>query len=109
MRKISLILLLCLFPAKESNAYWLDGNHWYAVCFHGENEFMNYFMEGVGETEEVFSVTGHPFFCVPNGVTLRQLSDIFCNYLAEHPESRQYQGASLAMGALAEKFPCSSH
>ncbi|MGG7581737.1 Rap1a/Tai family immunity protein [Rhizobium sp. Nf11,1] len=46
------------------------------------------------------------FICYPDGMVLRQARDIFCKYLADHPESRQKGAEGLVQAALYDAWPC---
>ncbi len=44
--------------------------------------------------------------CYPEGMVLQQPRDIFCKYLADHPESRQKDAETLVQTAVSEAWPC---
>jgi hypothetical protein len=45
-------------------------------------------------------------FCEPNGVTIEQVTDIFCGYLKSFPESRHKPAAILFSEAMRKAWPC---
>jgi hypothetical protein len=45
-------------------------------------------------------------YCIPKGVTLEQMGDVFCKYLAEKPAERQKAAAELLVSALNGAWPC---
>ena len=45
-------------------------------------------------------------FCVPASVTLEQMGAVVRNWLAQHPESRNYAGKGVVGAALADAYPC---
>jgi Rap1a immunity proteins len=45
-------------------------------------------------------------YCIPKGVTLEQMGDVFCKYLAEKPAERQKSAADLLVSALNGAWPC---
>lgn len=45
-------------------------------------------------------------FCIPPKVTVRQIGDLTCKWLALNPEKRNYPGAALITLALADTWPC---
>lgn len=44
--------------------------------------------------------------CLPDSVTVKQLTDVFVAYLQENPEVRHYSAASSAWTAMHRAFPC---
>jgi hypothetical protein len=44
-------------------------------------------------------------FCTPTQVTVGQVTDVVCKYLADNPQHRHYGGALLVVHAIAEAFP----
>jgi hypothetical protein len=46
-----------------------------------------------------------PMYCLPRGVTIRQITVITKKYLDEHP-TLSYAGAGLVLTALRDAFPC---
>jgi len=62
---------------------------------------------GVATSEEIGDAADSiSYFCVPNGVDMLQLRDIFNAYMARHPETRHENAAILTFYAFAEAFPC---
>lgn len=45
-------------------------------------------------------------YCVPNGVTTGQATDVFWRYLVQHPEVRHLSAAYLVRTSFRESFPC---
>jgi hypothetical protein len=48
------------------------------------------------------------FICLPSGVTNGQAMDVVLNGLRGHPEVRHKPSAVLALGYLAQAFPCAT-
>jgi hypothetical protein len=46
--------------------------------------------------------------CVPDGVEMGQLVDVFVDYLASHPSTRHETARSLLKQSFNEAFPCDS-
>lgn len=44
--------------------------------------------------------------CIPNGVTVQQITDVTTQYLRNHPATRQNGAMSLTLLALMDAFPC---
>lgn len=65
------------------------------------------YVEGVADdVQATFNTLHMQLFCLPEGVTSRQLVDIATNYLRDHPEQRHHVAAATVVLALADKFPC---
>lgn len=60
--------------------------------------------DGVTLHEELAKTA--PYFCVPSGVTVGQVKDVFVKFLAENPKSRHLSGDVLVMAALIQAYPC---
>ena len=45
-------------------------------------------------------------FCVPKGVAVEQLSQIFVKYAGAHPDKQYTPAARLARLSLSERYPC---
>ena len=46
-------------------------------------------------------------YCKPEGVTLEQMTDVFCNHLRDNPASRNGLPSILFNDALTKAWPCS--
>jgi hypothetical protein len=47
-----------------------------------------------------------PLFCIPQGVTVEQVTDVVKKYLTDNPVQRHYTASSTAIKALELAFPC---
>lgn len=45
-------------------------------------------------------------YCPPQKITVLDMKNAFKQYLQDHPENLKYRGASLALAAWKEKWPC---
>jgi hypothetical protein len=100
-----LLLFLTIVPAVfvslNAKVYY-NGNEIYKHC--GTNQpFVNGFVAGAFDRSSLDQAQG---YCAPEAGTLGQIADIFCQYLAKHPEKRHVAGADLLNTALAEAWPC---
>jgi hypothetical protein len=107
--RIAAIVALLVAASPARGTYWHDGNYWQRVCLSdrlGLHDFMDGVAEGVDNATS--SVSGmKSLFCIPSGVTLQQLGDVFCGYVNQHPETRHFTGGFLAMFSLVVAFRCS--
>lgn len=44
--------------------------------------------------------------CLSSNATVDQVTDAFCEFVADHPEQRQYAAGSLVWTAINENWPC---
>ena len=76
------------------------------MSYAGSGECYAY-VEGVADdAQATFSALHVKLFCLPQGVTSRQLVDIATNYLRDHPEQRHTVASANVVLALANAFPC---
>ena len=68
-------------------------------------ELCNIYINAWDDTVSAFMRT-RPF--CPPGVTIKEMSVIFFDYLATHKEARDLPAAEAVMQALKDKFPCQS-
>ena len=45
-------------------------------------------------------------YCLPEEATLRQVTDVFCNYLRDTPQERHRTGPNLFDEAMEKAWPC---
>lgn len=92
-----------VIPASAA-AQYMDGNRLYGRLQAGKRSD--------GAVEEAIAigyVTGVADAspnCIPDEVTVGQLSKIILQYLEAHPEKRQLPAVTLVTTAISEKFPC---
>jgi len=46
------------------------------------------------------------FICVPSGVTMGQVVDVACAYVAKNSQDRHREAAILVFGTLVDAWPC---
>jgi len=89
---------------------FLSGNKLLEACTPVQLPFCYGYVEGVADAlQSTFSalhMQQHALFCLPQGVTSRQLVDIATNYLRDHPEQRHTVASANVALALANAFPC---
>lgn len=99
--------LMSGFSSAPVRAAFVDGNELWTMCRHGPDrslECMSY-VRGVVDALDIPSPAGTPF-CIRNGVTVGQLTDVVANFLQATPEARDADGAALVRHALSKTFPC---
>ena len=66
------------------------------------------FVTGVVDTNDIFQEGGEAKrrVCLPKGVTVREMTDVFMRYLEAHPNRRKISGAVLVLASLAQAFSC---
>ena len=120
----SILVAGLVVAASNTEAGWIDGNKLQGWCVEGRNSFALGYVAGVAdramndEAVVVGSLLAHKFtegpgplildVCIPEGVILQQLVDVVCQYVNEHPESRQGNGADLVHEATQKSWPCPS-
>lgn len=102
----------------EARAEFKNGNDLYAYCSAKENSATYYqdaaacstYIVGVYDAIEMEKSLNksNPYYCLPKGVIVRQLTEIVTNDLKAHPERRHLPAAALVAIALRGAFPCSA-
>jgi hypothetical protein len=89
---------------------FVTGNRLLEICSPVQQPTCYAYVEGVtDDAQSTFSalhMQQHALFCLPQGVTSRQLVDIATNYLRDHPEQRHTVASANVVLALANAFPC---
>jgi hypothetical protein len=97
----------------------LPGNGWAEGFYNGDQLFEACkssraacigYVEGVSDVMAAMQEKGMTLggwrACVPTGEEAGQITDVAQQYLADHPERRQYGAVGLVAQALQEAFPC---
>lgn len=110
---VACIAAAILSAPAHADAPKVDGNYMYSMCSAGDQldsfgclEFVAGWVEGM--TTQAAIDNTHPPFCIPSRILYVQFRDIFVNYLAAHPEQRQYLATSLLTFSISQAFPCST-
>jgi hypothetical protein len=97
------------FAQNQSPAF-VSGNRLLEICTPVQQPTCYAYVEGVvDDAQATFSalhMQQHALFCLPQGVTSRQLVDIATNYLRDHPEQQHTVASANVVLALANAFPC---
>lgn len=92
---------------QTSSAWFQTGNQLHELCQASEARSTAYLMGVVDEQAFKTDMEGAKgSFCVPENVTAKQVRDVTCRYLSDHPGRRHFRAAWLATLALTEAFPC---
>lgn len=137
MRSALIVLFISSVVCSQASAGFLSGNDIYGYCSSsralvngfaagvfdkGENDYYTYFSfvweamdhakdpvlkdrMSVKSAEGTLRIAG---YCEPKNIILNQVSDVFCRYLNNHPETRHKSAAELFTIALTEAWPCSN-
>jgi hypothetical protein len=93
-----------LFPA------FITGNRLLEICAPVQTPscyaYINGAVDAFQSTFSALRMGQHALFCLPQGVTSRQLADISTNHLRDHPEQRHTVASAQIALALANAFPC---
>jgi hypothetical protein len=89
---------------------FVTGNRLLEICTPAQQPTCYAYVEGVADdAQSTFSALHmgrNALFCLPQGVTSRQLVDIATNYLRDHPETRHNVASANVVLAFANAFPC---
>jgi hypothetical protein len=111
--RVTVLAAGLLWPASgfaEEFPSFVSGNRLLEVCDPVQSPSCYAYVEGATDafqfTFSALHVQQHALFCLPQGVTSRQLVDIATNYLRDHPERRHTVASGNVALALANAFPC---
>ena len=96
--------------AQDQLPAFVTGNRLLEICTPVQTPSCYAYVEGATDAfQSTFSalhMQQHALFCLPQGVTSRQLVDIATNYLRDHPEQRHTVASANVALAFANAFPC---
>jgi len=95
--------------AQEQFQAFVSGNRLLEACSPVQTPPCYSYVEGVADAlQSTFSALHmqHAPFCLPQGVSSRQLVDLAINYLRDHPEQRHYVASANVALAVKNAFPC---
>jgi hypothetical protein len=104
--KIAIAALL-LLSASSALADFYDGNGLLEMCKKSNFSAATYAI-GVYDAERVVADAKieNSLICLPTNVTVGQIGDIVCKYLADNPAKRHYTAARSVLAVLIDDFPC---
>jgi hypothetical protein len=107
-RVIAFSFFVAAFPTLAIGEAFSNGNDHADNCL-AQTPLVIGYVTGAIDTYFIGGTTGSPYMriCVPAAVTAGQATDVYCKYLADHPEERHYSAASLVWTALNYAWPCS--
>ena len=93
-----------------------DGNKLYEHCSSSESS-PTYYQDAAACTLYIVGVYDgielatsvydkENFYCFPEKVIVKQITEIVANYLQKHPEKRHLPASALVVIALKDAFPC---
>jgi hypothetical protein len=124
-------LLWAATPAAAQ--YFLSGNQLYEYCAHSNGNYSHGLLDGfvIGVLEKAYhdrtavlhftpskpttdlsastefgaAMLGSVgVFCIPSKPDPKQLTDVFCKYLRDHPEERHLGGSTLVVRSMTKGF-----
>ncbi len=116
---MKVVVLLCglllVVPQTLSNEpeapQHLDGSALYADCVETDSSAhaeCNGYLAGSVDTimALVYAKVAAPNFCMPPATTLGAIRNDVVKYVEAHPNSKEWGGSAVIIGALHEAFPC---
>lgn len=103
VRTLTLILLLTGLPMHaHGDGYFLTGNEWHEMC-RGDRVKAVIGSMALADGQEAHLGASA---CIRGTVTAKQVTDVFCRYLDEHPEERDAPAVLLWDKAAVSAWPC---
>lgn len=107
----SLTLLALSLASGLAQANFLDASELRARCESSRVDFVNTclgYLTGVADAENAAPAwrMQKSLFCVPQGVTGRELRLLVVDYFREHPEEDDVNASIVVGNAFVEAYPC---
>lgn len=113
MKQIVGAILAGLLLVGPASAQFYTGNELLDLCKSSRTLVIGYsagFVEGrqdiVVDADDGMLRTVKPTFCIPDGVTLGQITDVICKALTDNPANRHWSASVLARASINDAFPC---
>ena len=97
---ITIVAMSVIGPAKAASIY--DGNEILFSCKQGHLRCI-YYLAGV---QDVWNNLDSKKYCMPDGVKLAELRDVFIKYAKENPGKLYLAASSVTINAFNKAFPC---
>lgn len=106
---IGFCLAFMLAPMSAHAATFFTGNDLLKWC-GAERALAIGFVAGVYDTIDISQENKFvkATVCLRSGATVRQMTDVVCQYLNSNPTFRDFPAATLVSVALAGSFPCAN-
>ena len=99
--RIVVVFLAILSPTSGSAEFW-NGNEVMEYCEPGPKlQYSRFYVTGITD-----ALSGSGLFCLPRGVHVGQVGDVFCKHLRDNPGERHRPAHELAVNAFRSAFPC---
>jgi len=100
LASVAVMLMAAIGPAKAAAIY--DANEILFSCEQGHLRCI-YYLAGV---QDAWNNLDSKKFCMPDGVKLAELKEVFIKYANENPEKLHLAASSVVMNAFNKAFPC---
>ena len=97
---VSLLAMSGIGSAKAAAVY--DGNEILFSCEQGNLKCI-YYLAGV---HDAWNDRGSKKYCMPDGVKLAELKEVFIKYAKANPEKLNFSASSVTVNAFKKAFPC---
>jgi Rap1a immunity proteins len=97
---VAIVAMSVSSPAKAAAVY--DGNEILFSCEQGHLRCI-YYLAGV---QDVWNDLDSKKYCMPDGVKLTELKEVFVKYAKENPEKLYLAASSVTINAFNKAFPC---
>jgi hypothetical protein len=97
---VAVMVVSVIGPAKAAAIY--DGNEILFSCKKGNLKCI-YYLAGVHDARNDLDSKK---YCMPDGVKLAELKEVFIKYAKENPEKLNFAASSVTINAFKKAFPC---
>jgi hypothetical protein len=97
---VAVMVVSVIGPAKAAAIY--DGNEILFSCKKGNLKCI-YYLAGVHDARNDLDSKK---YCMPDGVKLAELKEVFIKYAKDNPEKLNFAASSVTINAFTKAFPC---
>jgi hypothetical protein len=103
MKLLAAVLALALLTI-PANAKSLDGNALHRMCTTEARLDVAFYAGGIAQGA---MLTSQKIFCIPTEVSMQQMGEAACKFVAETPEVRPLSAGTVVVRAFGRAWPCS--
>lgn len=103
---LAAVALLMVAAAAHAEEDLTSGNWWLEGCKRDSDALCSGYVIGMMEMHDLSRPSDQWLWCLPKGVTPRQVTKVIVRYMNNHPADLHQRFVILASLALNESFPC---
>ena len=111
MKKVATLLLAGVFISSQCYGGFVDSFQLQEACADNKAEFYRQcvgYIAGVNDSHKTIQNWDNqaPYYCLPSGASMGQLTQVVINYLKLKPEELHLSASGRVLNAFILAFPC---